>query len=154
MIREPASSPTFHWVNPAAPFSTKPQQSSPTKRIHNYDSELQQNDQSQLSAQNKTCILISSEKLSLLISFPSSHFYLVFNLMTQLKQPPMFFFFLRSIINKWGQPFFPPSLSYTDKNRIPFWSRFEMWLTISEFTYSKIWDLNSMCKIKMDMVQH
>lgn len=50
--------------------------------------------------QSETHILVSLEKLPLLISSPSSHFYLVFNLMTQLKQPPMFF--RQSLRNKWG----------------------------------------------------
>lgn len=79
---------------------------------------------------------------SLLILFPSAYFYLVFHLTTQLKQPPVFFLFLQSIRNKWGDIFSPP---YTDKNSIVLWSRFEMLLT--EFQ-SLRWDLASKVNVQ------
>lgn len=88
---------------------------------------------------------------SLLILFPSSHFYLVFHLTTQLKQPPVFFLFLQSIRNKWGDIFFLPliqikiELLYGVASKC-YWQNFRV--------YGEIWGLKSTCEVKMDRVQN
>lgn len=132
----PAASPTFHQVDPAVPFFTRAGRSPPTKRIQKHDSMLwQRGPEPVIGTAAAPCgnfrVKFPSHFLreavsSLLILFPSSYFYLVFHLTTQLKQPPVFFLFLQSIRNKQGDIFSPP---YTDKNSIALWSRFQMSLT-------------------------